>query len=265
MTQSHTLNNSNIRIERYPSAEETSKKAGEYINDLLTQYVDTPILLLVAGGSSLAVLEHVNPDYLSPDITVTTTDDRFSTELDINNFAVLQTTSFYNSLVQADAFCISTEPFENETLKEYAHRFEKNLKEWKQDFPKGKIIALYGMGADGHTGGMIPGLMNKEEFYREFNNPNSLVGVFDATTYDNGSNAKSFEFPVRISTSMTFMKDWVDHAIFYITGESKRNALTKVSEDSSNGIGSEDLIDLSMSPVSIVNFMKDSVIFTDIL
>lgn len=158
-----------LKVERFANAEAAAKEAGQYLNDILTQYIDHPVLFLTAGGSSIAVLEHVNPEYLTPDLTVTTTDDRFSLELDINNFSILQTTPFYNNLIQGDVFCISTEPFEEETLEQYRARFEKNLREWKQDFPKGKIVALYGMGTDGHTGGMIPGLLEKEAFDAEFN------------------------------------------------------------------------------------------------
>lgn len=251
-----------LRIERFADATITAKEAGKYINDILTQYVERPLLFLVAGGSSSAVLEHINPEYLSPDLTVTTTDDRFSTELDINNFSILQTTSFYNNLVQADAFCISTEVFEGETIEQYRARFEKNLREWKMDFPKGVIVALYGMGADGHTGGMIPGLLSKEEFYREFNDSDRLVGKFDALDYDGGSKASSYEFPQRISTTIPFMRDWVDHIVFYITGENKKPALDIFLKIDDTTLSTD--VDFSVTPISIARFMKDATVFTDI-
>lgn len=264
-----------LKIERFADAQIAAKEVGKYLNDLLTQYVDQPVLLLLAGGSSIAALEHINPEYLSPDLTVTTTDDRFSTELDINNFSLLQATSFYNSLVEADAFCISTEPFEDETLEMYRARFEKNLREWKLDFPKGIIVALYGMGADGHTGGMIPGLLSKDEFDAEFNDGDRLVGTFDAIAHeaahkDGGVNGESsssaqvskYEFPQRISTTIPFMRDWVDHAAFYIVGEIKKPALDAVLAIEDEKLSTD--VDFSISPISIARFMKDSTIFTDI-
>lgn len=259
-----------LRVERFADSTTTAKEAGKYINDMLAQYVERPVLFLIAGGSSVAVLEHVNPEYLSPDLTVSTTDDRFSTELDINNFAILQSTSFYNNLVEADAFCISTEPFEEESIEQYRARFEKNLREWKQDFPKGIIIGLYGMGADGHTGGMIPGLLSREEFDAEFNDGDRLVGTFDAIAYDTlhtvgdeaDSRAKDYEFPQRISTTIPFMRDWVDHAVFYITGEKKKIALDAVLQISNDTLSTD--IDFSKAPISIARFMKDATIFTDI-
>lgn len=256
-----------LKVERFANAEAVAKEVGKYLNDLLTQYAEHPVLLLLAGGSSAAVLEHINPEYLSPDLTITTTDDRFSTELDVNNFSILQSTSFYNSLVEADAFCISTEPFEEETLEQYRARFEKNLREWKQDFPKGKIVALYGMGTDGHTGGMIPGLLEKEAFDAEFNDSDRLVGTFDALAaameQSGGLKENHYEFPQRISTTLPFMRDWVDHAVFYVTGEAKKPAFDRVVAASAdaNLYGETDF---SALPAAIVSFMKDATIFTDI-
>ncbi len=236
-----------LKIERLSDMGAVTKAAGDYLNDILAQYVDRPVLLLLAGGSSLAVLEYINPEYLSADLTVTVTDDRFSDELDINNFAILQSTNFYNSLIDVDAFCINTQPNPGETIEECATRFERNIKEWKADFPKGIIIALYGMGADGHTGGMIPGVLGKEEFDTKFNTKNILVESIDAE-------GKS-EYPLRISTTLSFMRDMVDHAVFYITGENKRSAFEKAM----SGEG-----EYSEIPARVMTEMKDAVVFTDI-
>jgi 6-phosphogluconolactonase/glucosamine-6-phosphate isomerase/deaminase len=257
-----TVERKSLRVERFVDPARTAKEAGKYINDILTQYSEKPVLFLVAGGSAVAVLEHINPEYLSPDLTVTTTDDRFSTELDINNFSILQTTNFYNNLVQADAFCISTEPFEDETLEQYRGRLEKNIREWKMDFSKGIIVALYGMGADGHTGGMIPGLLSKEEFIAEFNDGDRLVGTFDAITHGGGSKVKQYEFPQRISTTIPFMRDWVDHTVFYITGENKKPAFDAMLQINDEVLSAT--VDFSAAPISIARFMKDATIFTDI-
>jgi 6-phosphogluconolactonase/glucosamine-6-phosphate isomerase/deaminase len=180
------------------------------------------------------------------------TDDRFSEELDVNNFAILQSTSFYNSLIDADAFCINTGPNSGESIEEYRARFEKNLKEWRSDFPKGIIVALYGMGADGHTGGMIPGLLDQKGFDAEFNSDDRLVGTFDA---ESAGHADKHEFPVRISTTLSFMRNHVDHAAFYVAGESKRAALAKATQ----GEG-----EYHVNPAKIMTEMKDAIVFTDI-
>ncbi len=258
MNTYHTSNlaQKNLKVERFDGADAATVEAGKYINDILTQYIDRPVLFLVAGGSSVKVLERINPEYLGQDLTVTTTDDRFSTELDINNFSILQTTSFYNNLIQNDCFCISTEPFEHESIEDYALRFEKNLKEWKRDFPNGVIIGLYGMGADGHTGGMIPGLLSKEKFAAQFNTPDKWVGVFDALTEGKGD---QYKFPQRISTTLSFMREVVDHAIFYIIGKEKKAAFDLIASALDDTTA-----DFDTCPARIMNFMKDTVVFTDI-
>ena len=244
------MNNSkSVKIERTDNpTEETAK----HISDLLAQYIGRPVLLLCAGGSSFAVYDLINPEYLSPDLTVTMTDDRFSEELDVNNFAILQSTSFYTNLIEADAFCINTQPNEGEKLEEYRARFEKNIREWKQDFPDGIIIALYGMGPDGHTGSMIPNVYSEDTFNAEFNSDDRLVGTFDAVTV---GKTDVNPFPLRISTSIPFMKNWINHTVYYITGENKKDALQKALE------GTEPFYKI---PATVINHLKDVIIFTNI-
>lgn len=243
-----SMNNLNTpKIERFGSLEATNEAAVSYVNDLLAQYVDRPVLLLLAGGSSVQLYDYINPEYLSADLTVTVTDDRFSQELDVNNFAILQATEFYNELIQVDAFCINTQPNGGETIEECAKRFEKNIRDWKKDFPKGVVIAVYGMGKDGHTGGMIPGVLSSEEFEKEFNNENVWVSPIDAKD--------KIEHPLRFSTTIPFMKNMVDHAVFYITGEQKKSALMKALDASTA---------YSDIPARVMLDMKDVVVFTDI-
>ncbi len=244
------MNNSkSVKVE---VTDKPKEEAAKYISDLLAQYVGRPTLLLCAGGSSFDVYDLINPEYLSPDLTVTMTDDRFSEELDVNNFAILQSTAFYNNLIEADAFCINTQPNEGEQLEEYRARFEKNIREWKLDFPNGVIVALYGMGPDGHTGGMIPGIYSENTFNAEFNSNDRLVGTLDAVTV---GKADVNPFPLRISTTIPFVKNWVDHTVYYITGDSKKEALQKVLE------GTEPFYKI---PATVMNHLKDVIVFTDI-
>lgn len=235
------------KIERFATLEATNEAAVTYLNDLLAQHVDKPVLLLLAGGSSVQLYNHINPEYLSADLTVTVTDDRFSQELDVNNFAILQATEFYDELIQVDAFCINTQPNSGETIEECAKRFERNIRDWKKDFPNGVVIAVYGMGKDGHTGGMIPGVLSSEEFEKKFINENVWVSAIDAKN--------KIEYPLRFTTTTSFMKNVVDHALFYITGEQKKSALMKAFD--MNTVYSE-------IPARIILDMKDTVVFTDI-
>lgn len=245
------LKHKNISVEYKSDKSDVSVSAGGYISDLLSQYYDTPVLLLLAGGSSVDVLKHINPEYLTDLLTVTVTDERYSEELDENNFAILQSESFYNDLIQADSFCINTQLFQPETFEQFRARFEKNIREWRQDFPKGKIIALYGIGADGHIAGIIPGVLDDKEFSIEYNSSNRIVGKMDAT----GKN----KFPLRMSTTFSFMKEWVDNSIIYVCGEEKKPVLEKVLESEKG----DDQSYVTL-PASVIVDMKDVVVFTDI-
>jgi 6-phosphogluconolactonase/glucosamine-6-phosphate isomerase/deaminase len=238
-----------LKIEK---SDKPEHEAAKYISDLLAQYTGRATLFLCAGGSSFEVYNHINPQYLSPDLTVTMTDDRFSEELDVNNFAILQSTIFYSNLIEADAFCINTQPNEGELLEDYRARFEKNIREWKQDFPEGVIIALYGMGPDGHTGSMIPNVYSEETFNAEFNSDDRLVGTFDAIT---AGKEDVNPFPLRISTTIPFMKNWVDHAVYYITGDNKKEALQSAIE------GTEPYYKI---PSTVMTELKDVIVFTNI-
>lgn len=242
-----TSKNDGVRVERFPSVSGAQEAAVAYLNDILAQYVDRPVLLLLAGGSSVALYDKLNPEYFSADLTVTVTDERFSNELDINNFAILQSTHFYDELIQVDAFCINTQPNHEETIEQCANRFERNIREWRKDFPKGTVIAVYGIGKDGHIGGIIPGVLPQEEFDKKFNNPEILVSHIDATG--------KTEYPLRFSTTIPFMKQDVDHALVFVSGPEKQEALKLALS------GDSKYFEL---PATVIREMKDVTVFTDI-
>ncbi len=230
----------------YP--ERVTEETGKYINDLLSLHIDKPILLLLAGGSAVQVLDCIKPEFLHDQITVTVTDERFTQDISENNFDVLQTTSFYNELVQVDAFCINTSVWEGDTVQMHADRFERNIKDWMAEFPSGIIIALYGMGTDGHTAGIIPGIYHGNDFDQRY----CREDVFVAITEDTRPEAI---FPLRVTTTLSFMKK-VHYPIFYITGSTKKHMLAKALNPETT---------LEEVPARIILDMNKPMVFTDIL
>ena len=81
--------------------------AGQYIQEKLLAHKDEYILLLVAGGSALNVLEYIDGSKLNSKVTLATTDERFTHETKGNNFAQLQTTNFYKDAREVDVSCIN--------------------------------------------------------------------------------------------------------------------------------------------------------------
>ena len=210
------------------------------ISAILEKEQDKEILLLLAGGSAFAVYDAISPQWLSDHLTLAMTDDRFSHEMDVNNSHILQATDFYNECVNADAFYIPTEVWDEEEPEQLAERFERGLKQWRADFPKGVVIAVFGMGEDGHTAGMIPGSAKLFE--------NTEKWVVGYTTPNN-------EYHERVTITMSFIKQNVDHAVAFISGEKKRPALDRLLAKDG---------DLDKTSARILRELKDVQIFTDI-
>lgn len=227
------------------TSDDPKHDAGAYINSLLATYFETPVLLMLAGGSAREVVSIIDPELLSENITVTVTDDRYTDDLDDNNFAALQATHFYNDLIDAGAYCIDTQIFQGESHKEHAGRFAKNLAEWRRDFPNGKIIALFGVGEDGHIAGIIPGVLGDEDFDKAFNNKNIIATDLEAT----GS-----KHILRTTVTIPFMRE-IDFPLVYITGIEKTEALANIVAKEGS---------LYKTPARILQEMKDPLIFTDI-
>ncbi len=224
---------------RIQTTDNPKGEAGAYINSLLASYADKPVLLVLPGGSSREIIDLLAGELLTDQVTITVTDERYTDDLEENNFAHIQGTSFYNASIEAGSFCIDTQIFSGESHEEHAKRFDKNLKEWKRDFPNGKIIALFGVGKDGHIAGMIPGTENFEE---KFNNPEIYAIDLVDTKFE------------RTTTTFPFLKQ-IDFPLVYISGSEKSDALAKI-------VAKEG--DLHQTPARILNEMKEPIVFTDI-
>ena len=234
-------------IHRFPKerlAFETAKK----ISAILEQEQEKDVLLLLAGGSAFEVYDSILPRYLSSRLTIAMTDDRFSQEMDINNSHILQATDFYNECINSDAFFISTEVWGEEKLEELAARFEKGLRKWHEEFPDGLIIAVFGMGEDGHTCGIIPEAgknADEKSFKERFDDPKKWTVGY--VTPQN-------EFHERVSITFPFIRQFVDHAVAYISGEKKRAAFDQLLSEKGS---------LAQTPVRILRELKDVDVFTD--
>jgi len=217
-----------MKIFRYKTKEEAKQAAARKLNQLLGAQ-EEPILFLASGGSSLKLLEGIR---LENHVTVSVLDERYSPDPAINNFAQLF------KIIQPEKF-IDTRVRPQETLQQLAERFEQGLREWKRKNPNGKIIITQGMGSDGHTAGIMPGV--------SFDDKRWVVG------YDAKEKSK---FPLRVTTTYSFLRDQVDYSIAYITGEEKRNAFKKLLAEKGR---------LIETPARIMREMKQVEIFTDII
>lgn len=233
----------NLKIFNDPSEEKLTKEAAETLEGLFKQYLDRKILFLTSGGSALKLLDYI--DKVNQAFTISVLDERFSRQSDINNFSQLTKTKFYKLAQSNGAKFISTLLTKDESLTQFAARFEIELKKWKQSNPGGVIIVTMGMGPDGHTAGIMPFPENPKLFKQLFCVRNWVVG-YDAKNKN--------EYPFRVTTSLTFLKEQVDYAVIFVLGSNKKDALEKIFNDN---------IKIEEIPAKVVLKMKNVSIFTN--
>jgi len=223
-----------------------SEKAGIVLEDALIGSEHTPILLLVSGGSSMHILDNVAPDILGAHITVAVLDERFDRDPAINNFTQLKGTRFYTSAKEHGVSFIDTFPEEGDTLRSLAERFERELRAWRDENPKGIVIVTLGMGADGHVAGIMPYPKDGFLFNALFSSSEHWAVGYDAEEKNT--------YPLRMTVTNTYLRDEVGYAIWHVVGDEKGDMLMQALENNEK---------INMVPARIVHIMKEVVLVTD--
>jgi len=232
-----------MEITRTKDKEEATEKASSWFNKILDAHSHVPILFLSSGGSSLELLKNIVifPSHL----TIGMTDERFSEDPEVNNFAQLCETSFFQKAEQRGAYFIDTRMQPRENMEVFTKRFEEALVNWKEEHPGGRIVITQGVGVDGHTAGIMPYPKEQSVFQELFEKESWVVG------YDvEGKN----EYPLRVTITLPFLR-MVDHSVMYIVGKEKKEVLSLML--SAKGT-------LFETPARIAREMGDVHIFTDI-
>ncbi len=216
-------------------------EAGYALCDAIMRHKEHPILLMLSGGSAFEILAHVDIEALGPHITLSVLDERYSTDLHINNFSQLSLTDFFARATASGAQCILTEITE-ESSEEVAVQWEVSLRVWKSVHPDGVVLATMGIGPDGHTAGIFPRVPNVD-----FSGEPLVV----AYTVPEGAH----QYSERITTTFTFLTEWVDEAIVYAVGEEKKDVLIKLEKGESSP---EEM------PANIFHEMHSVKLYTDI-
>lgn len=221
------------------------QQAGDTLVSWLSENVSSPLLFLVSGGSAFAILDMVPKKVLGPHVTIGVLDERFSTDLLVNNFCQLSSLPFFRRATEAGCAFIDTRVYSGDTIEAFADRFEVVLQEWKLQHPEGKVIITQGIGPDGHTAGIMPFPEDPVRFKELFEREQWVVG------YDAGSKNT---YPLRVTVTNTFLRNGVDSSVILASGEAKKIPLECVM--------SEDGV-LADTPARIVREMQDVIIVTD--
>ena len=181
-------------------------------------------LWLCSGGSALSYIEQLTvPDDVST-WTITVLDERWSTDPSVNNFAQLVTTSFFEQAVARGAKTIDTRVKPEESLAQLARRFEEALRLWRAVNPKGKVIAIMGIGADAHTAGMMPMPDEAERFRRLFDDAHVWVVGYDAGAHHAHRH--------RVTVTLPFLREQVNTTTVYVKRTGKESAIETVTDPS---------------------------------
>lgn len=235
-----------MSLTRFP-IEEVAEKLNEIIGS--AHETKKPILFLLSGGSCLPLLEKVNTENFSPQITIAPLDERYSADPKENNMAQIMATDFYHRAAEKKVGIIDTRVKAGETQVELADRFNSTLNSWFNANPDGIVVATVGIGPDGHTSGMMPFPEDPNKFTELFDGEDKtkLVTGYDAT----GKNP----YPLRITTTMNLMRK-INKAIVYVVGENKREALTRLMDPKAN---------LASTPAAILKEIPGYIyLFTDL-
>jgi 6-phosphogluconolactonase/glucosamine-6-phosphate isomerase/deaminase len=233
------------------------QKAADAVSTILAGYKGVPVLFLVSGGSPMEIIKKLSPEGFDERITVGVSDERFSTDPLINNFAQLMETAWYTGIKSSGTTIIDSRPVAGETVEDSGKRFDAALKAWKGAHPDGKIVITQGIGLDGHTAGMMPASNathsvadgpypdDTKLFYELFDNPEIWAVGYDAKEKN--------KYPLRITTTLPFLR-MVDDAVILAVGPDKKTPLENVLAREGS---------LPATPGRIIHQMKHCLLFTD--
>ncbi len=232
-----------------PTKEEARLQLTQALNSTLKELHDDnkPFLLLVSGGSAFDLFTDIDLNNFDNSATVGVLDERYSTDPTVNNMDQFMHTAFYTSLKNKNVQFIDTTVQDEETGEEHAKRYDQALSEWKEEHRDGVIVAIVGIGPDGHTSGILPFPENPSLFTKLFENPNTLVVHYDA----DGKNPYRY----RSTTTNIFLRNYIDHSFVYAVGANKKDALTRLAAKEGS---------LAETPARILREMKDVQLFTDV-
>lgn len=195
-----------------------AQEAGRELSTYLELYKNNPVLLLLAGGSALHVLEYTDTKYIAEQTTIMMMDDRFSSAPEENNFLQMTKTFFYTKLTNSQCNFIPTVPETEEEHVAFSERIEAMLTRYIEANPEATIIALFGIGTDGHTAAIFP--MPHEDFIDTYGQGRLYTNVVYSQN----------QFENRCSITPKFITQYVNHSLIYAVGEEKRVILEALHE-----------------------------------
>jgi 6-phosphogluconolactonase/glucosamine-6-phosphate isomerase/deaminase len=236
-----------------------AEEVGKHVNKIIQEHAGDLVCLL-SGGSALDLVDYIHPGkecahqechdkkgatekVLCERSECRTIfmmgDERVSRESTINNFLQLEQRYAKHPVLSRT---IETVPTENETGKEFAHRIEKTFLETLTELINPKVIAILGIGTDGHTSGIFP--MDEKSFRKTYQDDLTYVSVEPQGLISDS----------RASITPTWLLDHTDVIIGYVSGASKKQMLIEMNTNDKN---------LNERPAELLKVHKRAFVYTD--
>lgn len=214
---------------------EVSAIASDHISSWIREYSSRPVLLLVSGGSAHVVLNDVTLPEDTSHLTLSVLDERLVDDVGSHNFSALAQTSFFTTFKKRGGATVNPSDDSEGVLR------------WRQSNPNGVVIATMGVGADGHTAGIMSYPHNKDLFDQEFEEPEQGTVSYEPLQ-------GTSEYQRRYTVTLSFLREVIDHALVFVIGSEKKEALSRVVADEGA---------LHHTPARIIYEMKHVVLITD--
>ncbi len=203
---------------------------GRAINNALAKY--DKAIWLVPGGSNIPIsveASKIIDEKLSKKLTILQTDERYVVlGSPDNNWHQLKKRGFDAKKAKTYPIIINNDESIDDVSKRYSKIFNHEFSS------AGFIIGQFGVGPDGHIAGI---------------KPNSLA--LRSSTFATGYGAEDFK---RITMTFSAIR-LVNQAFVFVYGESKRDVLDMLAEDSSPPLGE--------MPSAILKELQDCKIYND--
>ncbi|MBP9749506.1 MAG: 6-phosphogluconolactonase [Candidatus Pacebacteria bacterium] len=226
------------------------EEASTQLNTLLHEVHGKDTLLLLSGGSALALTDHLDTSLLGPHVTVSVLDERWTYEEKDSNFAQLIALPFWHKALKAGVAYIDPRPHEPENVHDTAKRFDLALKHWHVTHRNGVVLATVGIGEDGHVAGVLPMPHEEKIFSALFLHTTTCIRGYTTLPTQTNRHTK------RMTVTLTYFTRHVHHAIIYAVGKGKHPALLSVQEKEGH---------LAQTPARIVHTLKNGHLYTDVL
>jgi 6-phosphogluconolactonase/glucosamine-6-phosphate isomerase/deaminase len=209
-----------LAVERTP--EDAALCAGTDISAYLADAKKKrrPTLLLASGGTALSVFQHIKKTAIGANLTVSVLDERYDPTGRTTNSRALSSVQFFKDMAKAGIKYIDVAQGKKMSPEDVALGFEKKLRAWVKGHPTGSIVAIAGIGPDGHTAGIMP-YPEDQTFFKDHFQGDAWISAYNA--------GNKSPFHIRITATQTLIAR-LDKVFIFATGEGKAEALRRFKQ-----------------------------------